>query len=1268
MIAACAFAAANTIATDDRVFYVAPEEKQCENIKISPCHSLQQYAKNSSYYFQYTADVTLLFLPGTHGLSHDVITVKNVSNITLATYMWETIWDQEENESISIPTVNCSGTHAGFIFRHITGLSITGLMFTQCGFTYQNTTVPYKNTTKLEEWGGTLVLDEVTDFRMQNVGIEESLGYGILGYDVLGNSSIVNSSLDRNKGSANNSTTIHGGNMIINECNCTKRSPSYFYINSTNITGGQSFAYNASGFNLVLHCKSGSIKFFVSNVILANNRGAPQYGGGNFALQMSISSESNSSVSFLKCRVENGSAYLGGGFFISIFQYPPYKNVPSEREIIAVVNTTFVNNTAEAVGAGMYMRLHYYTRLYSSSAAIMLKNCTFSRNQVNSMNEERGGAAVTIVTFNVPSNRLHSTPQYAAAFIRCTFQENSFLKSPHTKSYVYGAVYIEEHSNVTFENCTIRDNRCTGIAAVHSYMTFIGRNVIAENQGENGGGVMLGDNSIMYFQQYAEVSICHNHADGTGGGIYVQYESLHAIRPCFFQLDSYILLNQTMWESIKIQLQDNAADITGTALYGGGIDDCYFLTNNNPLSDRSLENVKSGLVFDGIFNYTNQAGGKAAISSNPVQVCLCDPEPTLDCNYDMPRKIVSPGEDFNISVVVVGQRNGVVRGVVLGVVRADTHTQEYVNISSNEITQSVGTNCTNLTYTLHSSKEQLNVSLTLIVMDSIFRHNSLVVPLQITACPTGFILNAGTHKCECVHSLKVSEISCNAHNHSISRPANSWIGYSLQNNSNISENDSKNIIFVKYCPRLYCNPQDSEIRAFPNRIDQDQQCVMNRAGTICGGCINGYSTVFGTPRCIDCEHYNAWRALGIICIVALAGIVLVLFLMIFNLTVAEGTINGLIFYANIVEANRDLFFPLRQDAEQDAFWYVMLRAFIAWLNLDIGIQTCFYNGMDTYTKTWLQFVFPLYIWFIAGLMIWLSRKYNCMARIMQNNGTKILATLILLSYAKLLRAIINGLYFHSLESGEQTTLVWYLDGNVPYLTGKHVILFIAAAIFSIFLIPFTIVLLFIKRLQKLSHLWFFKWVNKLKPFFDAYTGTYNDSITFWEGFLLLVRIFLLICTAVDIDTTHFLMQIVAICGMVLTATWLHRAGIHKKHSLDILDAWLILNLLLWSLMIVYTNAQQHYNAQRHLAVVFVGPVFLTFVGVLCYHGYKSLSQLCVWRWLKSKFIETTSTAFRQAWETSSHVTGQVDVQESREQESLLAYPPSIANYSELCEP
>ena len=64
------------------------------------------------------------------------------------------------------------------------------------------------------------------------------------------------------------------------------------------------------------------------------------------------------------------------------------------------------------------------------------------------------------------------------------------------------------------------------------------------------------------------------------------------------------------------------------------------------------------------------------------------------------------------------------------------------------------------------------------------------------------------------------------------------------------------------------------------------------------------------------------------------GVALVFVLLICKLTVATGTLSGLVFYANIVGVNRTIFLPVEST---DA-----LSVFIAWLNLDFGIETCFY--------------------------------------------------------------------------------------------------------------------------------------------------------------------------------------------------------------------------------------------------------------------------------------------------------------------------------------
>ena len=56
---------------------------------------------------------------------------------------------------------------------------------------------------------------------------------------------------------------------------------------------------------------------------------------------------------------------------------------------------------------------------------------------------------------------------------------------------------------------------------------------------------------------------------------------------------------------------------------------------------------------------------------------------------------------------------------------------------------------------------------------------------------------------------------------------------------------------------------------------------------------------------------------------------------------ATETLSGLVFYANISQSYHLL--PMKST---DVF-----SVFIAWINLDFGIEVYFYNGMNAYSKT-----------------------------------------------------------------------------------------------------------------------------------------------------------------------------------------------------------------------------------------------------------------------------------------------------------------------------
>ncbi len=184
------------------------------------------------------------------------------------------------------------------------------------------------------------------------------------------------------------------------------------------------------------------------------------------------------------------------------------------------------------------------------------------------------------------------------------------------------------------------------------------------------------------------------------------------------------------------------------------------------------------------------------------------------------------------------------------------------------------------------------------------------------------------------------------------------------------------------------------------------------------------SIVLGTSNCKECTNLY----LILIIPFALAGIALVALLLKCNLTVASGHINGIIFYANIVHINKPLLFSTPTNAATEIF-----STFIAWLNLDFSIETCFFENMDAYGKVWLQFVFPVYLWTIVGATILLAKFSSPVSGLIGNNSVPVLATLFIFSYAKLLRNIIAAVSFTYIEfeDGSYST-VWLQDGNLEY--------------------------------------------------------------------------------------------------------------------------------------------------------------------------------------------------------------------------------------------
>ena len=445
------------------------------------------------------------------------------------------------------------------------------------------------------------------------------------------------------------------------------------------------------------------------------------------------------------------------------------------------------------------------------------------------------------------------------------------------------------------------------------------------------------------------------------------------------------------------------------------------------------------------------------------------------------------------------------------------------------------------------------------------------INISFRPCPPGFSLSKDPpFRCNCNQLMKqLSGVKCHIQDQTISRSGLVWIS-----------TDDNETVAASNCPYNYCNREGINVTL----EDPDSQCNFNHSGTLCGGCQPGLSLALGTNHCLHCPNTH----LALLLPFALTGAVLVCFIKVIDLTISQGTLNGLVFYANVVKANEYLLYNEKQTSP--------LPVFIAWLNLDLGIETCFFNGLTAYGKTWLQFVFPLYIWSIAGLIIILAKYSDRVAKVMGNNSVPVLATLFLLSYAKLFRTIITALSFTTLSTTHGSKAVWSADGNLDYLGPEHAPLFIVAVATLLFLwLPYTLVLFLGQWLHRCNCRLITRMMMKIKPFLDAHNGPLKGNHRYWFGALLLVRaVILLLSSLVPANRANITVFSIVVCAIVLMTGF--AVGVYKSFAVATFNAVWFINLGLLSASHMFTTLERG-NISLTSNCLF-GLAFAQFIGLI----------------------------------------------------------------------
>ena len=1238
-----------------------------------PCLTLSEYLQNSKLYF--TSNTTFHFLPGTHTVSETSwMNVTNVVNLDLigrseGNSPSVTI---ECKRKLGFYFVNVVGLKiSSLVFLHC-GLELPS---SECGiervFSLWKRKKEYRHFCFQRGTYVAMYFARINSLVLEHVHVMRSCGYGVLAWNTIGKFTVIGCKFHHNSRRADmhcgglsselrsaidlNDNTTHdqGGNfMLVYKGLSFYTSHAQIHINISHSEFSHGIAGNhtttewnnigAAGLGVyadVDNLPCIPVNIFLANCTLYNNTGPY---GGNMLVRIRINVCYEVNLYINKCNFQSGSGYRGAGLYVEVSQI---SYLSSGKMLIDIFNSDFISNTG-LKGAGMFVKSNLQDigsvikvkgcNFYNNSAVYGAGLCTdgsllltlsrniFLRNTATSM-----GSAIYMNNINGKILTKHYSFDSRSEVINCIFKGNMAGKITEVgnertsfNGNVASATLYLNRCNTTIKNNTLFiTNNCTAIYATSSSIYIMGRVIFANNTGYTAGGIHINTSTNLYFSgsnitffgnvgykggaiyintsgndplndessflllnPNANIHILHNKAHQYGGGIYVGGKdcSVDNVHICFFQVarlkykKRYSIVFRSF--NISIILENNTAGKAGDSVYGGCLETCFIQLRPSQKVIHLTEKI-----FYSIFHIFGSVS-PSAVASSPRRVCFCSNQtvghgcPTLSTAH------VFQGQQFYVHAVAVGQFNyaspAVVRSEITGIPG---------KLGERQNLQELPNSCGTLTYSILTSAASMPLQ---IFVESPLSSRIPPAVLHVTflPCPLGFDLSGDPPKCDCVKHIRRQGVTCSITRQTIHRPAEVWIG-----------NISGGLTIHTDCPFDYCKPENTEL----DLNNQDEQCSFNRTGVLCGACPAGLSLALGSSKCLECSNIHILLIIPF----AVAGVALVFLLLKCNLTVSTGTVNGLIFYANIVRVNQPIFFP---SGDNTTAMHI-LTTFIAWLNLDLGIQTCFFSGMNACISTWLQTLFPAYILIVIGFLVHFSRYSTLISQLTGANKVSVLATVLILSYAKCLRIITAVLSYTSLTDQDNgISNVWLLDGNVLYMksTAHISLLVVCIIVILLYVMPFTLIVLLAPCLQARSNYRALHWVNRLKPLLDAYQEPYKNKCRYWTGLMLVVRVVLFNVFA-GITSQGSQVNLFAIMATnigIFTLWFLNGGRVYKSIFLDILDWFFLLNLQVLAATALLLQSEENIST-KHLLIlsnVMVGSAFAVFCGMICYHCYQEV--------------------------------------------------------------
>ena len=1136
------------------------------------------------------------------------------------------LWQDRENVTVQSSqdgtkvTIRCDGTEysqSGFGFVGMVNLILKNIRFENCGGKMQDAdlfaeanTAPRRAINSNQH--AVLFLSRCKDVNIEKVAFTNYRGYAIYAINLIGNNilqgvTVTESYAYRNatmlsfvgrdltySGSGiffhfSNKSTLFEMNTYVTVRNTTLSNnfniyPEYFIreLQETIFQNerGDFPPHGAGGLTVYFQQQNRQVILHAENTHLINNSGSAG-AGAKIVTQDTIH---RSNIIFTGCTFVNNSVYkysvlfAGGGLeLLVLFSYSGLSQVKRTagtlNTTLTIENSEFRENFGE-IGAAIAVLTEPQD---ISPIRIDLRYVRFIDNEATF-----DGDCILVESQNAATySEKRPNITLESVTVQHSGRENDL---DTTAALSFNNIFVI--INGTKENPTIISNGKNGaLKLFNTYAFLTGEVQFSDNSALRGGAISMEANSYLFFLEPANILFIDNHAI-KGGAIYSDIvRGVQCVIEFISPSSSNVALNRTQLEKLNFNITfiDNTAKLDGHAIYVQPIYNCrWFSESVVQVHTDSVTDVYEMLfhfqVNQTIVNYETQ------ISSHPVRPCFCQPNKEPVCSPDLSYNEITttfPGRSFEIPIVPADIKQNPVQSVVEVqlVEDFDNDSDDTIRFQINNQTHFVidldGSRCYLAKLSLRNIE---NITTTVKFSIQGVVGQSINATVNLKECPFGFKLNKSSGICDCVPLFANNRIQCHIENGIFTKPVGYWIGETR------FEKDVP--AYVVRCPDGYCQRTKTVDQEF------DNQCIGSRTGEICGQCKDGLSKQFGTTDCHKCSDY--WLLTIILYI--LAGILLVICLFLLRLTISEGLLASVLFYAQLFSINLGLLVYSNETR--------FTTVFISLLNLELGFPLCFYEGMSQAAKYGLQFVFPVYLWLIVAVITFVSRYSNTLAKLVGADCSKVFVTLIYFAYTKLQRTATDVFIFANIGTNtNKTFVVWFYDGSEKYFEGKHLILGLISIFFLLFILTPYMLFMFLSQWCLYS-----SWVSRrFKPLIDATLAPFKDRWRFWFGLRLLIINFLIL---ISIVVTSYNANAVTYAHLVIiTLLLVFQAHIkpYKSKLLHYLDLFFLINYVLFLIgcLFIFDVLKPSKDQEREyvttVEVIIIGSAFVIFVVTIVCH-------------------------------------------------------------------